>query len=75
MANILGKIFSKNQSQGFVKQAQPVVAHANSLSETFESLSREELKSRLTEVRNRTNGVPTDTADIAEVFALVREAA
>lgn len=75
MANILGKIFSKNQSQGFVKQAQPVVAHANSLSETFESLSGEELKSRLAEVRNRTNGVPTEATDIAEVFALVREAA
>lgn len=75
MANILSKIFSKNQSQGFVKQAQPVVDHANSLSEAFESLSGEELKSRLADVRNRTSGVPTETVDVAEVFALVREAA
>lgn len=75
MANILSKLFSKNQSQGFVRQAEPVVMHANSLSEAFESLSLEELASRLADVRNRTNGVPTETADIAEVFALVREAA
>lgn len=75
MANILSKIFSKNQSQGFVKQAQPVVTHANSLSEAFEALSEEELKSRLADVRNRTKGVPSETADIGEVFALVREAA
>jgi len=75
MANILGKLFSKNQSQGFVKQAQPVVIHANSLSEAFEKLSSEELKVRIAEVRDRVQGVPTEVGDVGEVFALVREAA
>ncbi len=75
MATILGKLFSKNQSQGFVKLAAPLVARANEFSDEFEALATDALASRLDAVKERTNGVPTETKDIAEVFALVREAA
>ncbi len=75
MATILGKLFSKNQSASFVKTAGPVVEQANKLSESFEALAGSELISRLAAVRERCKGVPTETNDVAEVFALVREAA
>lgn len=74
MANFLGRIFSKNQSAAFLKEAAPVVSHAASLSDEFEGLSREALQERLSAVRERTGGMPEKDADIAEVFALVREA-
>lgn len=75
MANILGKLFSKNQSASFIKLAAPVVARAAELSEGFEKLSAEELKERVDAVRERTNGRPESNNDVAETFALVREAA
>lgn len=75
MANILGKLFSKNQSAAFVKAAQPVVMRANALSEELEALSESELKARVDAVRERTGGKPVENNDVAEVFALVREAA
>ena len=75
MASFLGNIFTKNQSASFLKTAQPVVDLANGLAEALETLSREDLQKRLQEVRERTDGVPTKDVDIAEVFALVREAA
>jgi preprotein translocase subunit SecA len=74
MSNFLGKIFSQNQSATFLKGAQKVVDIANSLAPEIEALSREEMAARLQAVKERTNGLPSGDADIAEVFALVREA-
>jgi preprotein translocase subunit SecA len=75
MATILGKLFSKNQSAGFIKLAGPVVAAAAPLSERFETLSLEELKACVDALRERTDGRPESDNDVAETFALVREAA
>ena len=75
MPNILNKLFSKNQSGAFVKASEPVLTHANSLSEVLEGYSVEELKARVKAVKERTKGKPEADTDIAEVFALVREAA
>ncbi|HYE23341.1 MAG TPA: preprotein translocase subunit SecA [Candidatus Paceibacterota bacterium] len=75
MANFLGQIFTKNQSVSFLKSAQPIVDIAARLSDELEALSGEELQARLAQVRERTGGMPESDADIAEVFALVREAA
>ncbi len=74
MANILGKIFTQNQSATFLKGAGLVVAAANKLADEIAALSRDEIAARLAEVKDRTSGVPTTDKDIAEVFALVREA-
>ncbi len=74
MANILGKLFAQNQSAAFIKAAGSVVSAANALSAELESLTREELAGRLAQVRERTEGSPEKDEDIAEVFALVREA-
>ncbi|MBY0111033.1 preprotein translocase subunit SecA [Patescibacteria group bacterium] len=73
MASFLGRMFNKNQSSAFIKAAGSLVTKAGALSGTLEALSREELAARLKEVRERTGGVPESDADIAEVFALVRE--
>lgn len=74
MATFLGRVFAKNQSAGFLRSAQPVVDRAGQFSEEFEALSGEELRARVAAVRERTGGMPESDADIAEVFALVREA-
>ncbi|HRH55597.1 MAG TPA: preprotein translocase subunit SecA [Candidatus Paceibacterota bacterium] len=75
MANLLSKIFSKNQSATFVKAAQPIVALAGGFSAEFEALSDDELKGRVSALRERAQGMPEREGDIAEMFALVREAA
>src|SRR5437868_3305665 len=75
MAGFLGKMFSQNQSTAFLKAADPVVIRANELSPELEHLSQDELQARLTEVKKRTDGNPTASDDVAEVFAIVREAA
>src|SRR5665213_2734360 len=74
MANFLGNLFSQNQSATFLKAAAPVVAHANSLADELAKSSKEELARRLAAVKERTQGMPTANEDIAEVFAIVREA-
>jgi preprotein translocase subunit SecA len=74
MANFLGNLFAQNQSVSFLKAGAPVVAHAASLADEISKLSREELAARLASVKERTGGVPESDEDIAEVFALVREA-
>lgn len=74
MANFLGKIFTQNQSAAFVKAAKPIIDRAQALETELEPLTQEELAARLAAVKERTNGTPTADADIAEVFALVREA-
>ncbi len=75
MANFLGKIFSKNQSAGFIKSARGVVDAANAQAAELEGKTQEELQEMLRDVRERTDGTPKTDADIAQVFALVREAA
>ena len=74
MANLLGKLFAQNQSASFLKTGGEVVRIAGSLADELTPLSREELAARLAEIKARTDGVPETDADIAEVFALVREA-
>ncbi|MDB5245377.1 MAG: preprotein translocase subunit SecA [Parcubacteria group bacterium] len=75
MATFLGRMFSANQSASFVRSGKSVVDAAQALSDTLESLTQQQLKDMLAEVREKTNGVPTEDTDIATVFALVREAA
>ena len=75
MATFLGRMFSKNQSASFLKEAQVVVGIAARFSDEFELLSQEELRARLNVIKERTGGMPESDADIAEVFALIREAA
>ncbi len=74
MSNFLGKIFSQNQSATFLKAAKPVLDRATELGDELAAMSREQLAARLAEVKARTGGMPTADADIAEVFAIVREA-
>jgi preprotein translocase subunit SecA len=74
MADFLGKLFTQNQSAVFLKAAAPVVAEATRLAPEIEALSQAELTARLKAVAERTDGNPTGTTDVAEVFALVREA-
>ncbi len=74
MANFLGNLFAQNQSASFLKAGAPVVAHAAKLADELSNLSRDELAARLASVKERTSGVPEKDEDIAEVFALVREA-
>lgn len=76
MAPFLGKLFSKNQSASFIKKAEAgVVALAAQYADAFEKLSDADLKERVAQVRERTAGQIESDTDIAEVFALVREAA
>lgn len=71
----LGNLFSQNQSAAFVKAAGSIVEAAGALGENFSSLPDGELAQRLAQVGERTGGTPEKDEDIAEVFALVREAA
>lgn len=75
MANIFTNLFSQNQSASFLKEMRPIIATANSLGDSLEGLSREDLVARLQEVRERAGGLPEKDADVALVFALVRESA
>ncbi|HEX8946881.1 MAG TPA: preprotein translocase subunit SecA [Candidatus Paceibacterota bacterium] len=73
--SVLDKLFSRNQSAAFLRTAKPIVARAAALEESLSGLSQEELSARLAALRERTEGEVTTDADIAEVFAIVREAA
>ena len=75
MAGILNRLFSRNQSAAFLRAAAPVVARANALEPELKPLSQEGLAARLAVIRERTGGTPEQMDDIAEVFAIVREAA
>lgn len=75
MMGFLKGVFSQNQSAAFVKAAAPVIALAGKRAPELESLSVEEIRALLRAVEERTGGMPESDADIAEVFALVREAA
>jgi preprotein translocase subunit SecA len=74
MAGFLSKLFSKNQSAGFLKKGEPLIAEANRLAPELETLSQEELRARVAEIKERAGGAPVKEADIPLVFALVREA-
>jgi preprotein translocase subunit SecA len=72
---ILSKLFTQNQSGSFLKLATPVVALAGAHATELEGVEATELITRIQAVSSRTEGNPQTDADIAEVFALVREAA
>jgi len=74
MPGFLGRLFSHNQSAAFLRAAEPVVRAAEILAKEFEAASPEALRERLSAVKDRTSGFPEADEDIAEVFALVREA-
>lgn len=75
MANILSKLFSQNQSAGFVRSAQPVVERANALAADLEQVAFEDIARRVSALKERVGGMPSEDKDVAELFALVREAA
>ncbi len=74
MAQVLGRLFSKNQSAAFIKAANPIIQKALLLEPDLQQESQEMLQQRLTALKERVGGVVEKTDDIAEVFALVREA-
>lgn len=75
MASLLGNLFSKNQSAGFIRNAQAVVSRVNAQAAELEAVAAGDLAARMAAVREQAGGVPTTDAGIADVFALVREAA
>jgi preprotein translocase subunit SecA len=75
MANLLGRLFSQNESAAFVKTAGPLVAKALTFEEGLMGLSKEDLQKRLAQVKERAGGAPQNEEDVAETFAIVREAA
>jgi len=68
-------MFTKNESATFVKGASSIVEGANALESEIKDLPPTQLAERLRRVQERTTGNPEADKDIAEVFALVREAA
>ena len=72
---ILSKLFTQNQSGSFLKLATPVVALAGTHATELEGVETSELVRRIRAISERTEGNPEKDSDIAEVFALVREAA
>lgn len=75
MPSFLGNIFSKNQSATFVKKANSVVQLANSLAITLEGEGQIELQKRVELLKAKGEEYLATDNGIAEVFALVREAA
>lgn len=75
MASLLGNLFSKNQSAGFIRNAQAVVSRVNAQAAELEAVATSDLAVRMAAIREQAGGVPTTDAGIADVFALVREAA
>jgi preprotein translocase subunit SecA len=75
MANILNRLFTRNQSAGFLRSAEPVVAKANALEPELTPLSQEALAERLDGLRASVGTGVLKDEDIAHVFAIVREAA
>lgn len=71
---ILSRLFTQNQSGAFLKTAEPIIALANTHADAFEAMDVSELQARIQAVSERTQGNPEKNEDIAEVFALVREA-
>ena len=72
--SFISKIFGDANAR-YIKSLQPVIDRINSLEPEFEKLSREELKAKTGEFRNRlTRGEPIDDL-LPESFAAVREAA
>jgi len=74
MATLLGRIFSQNQSASFIKGAAGVVNRAGAIEPELTDASQDDLRARLAGIRERIDQAPSEN-DVAEVFALVREAA
>lgn len=75
MAGFLSKMFTRNQSAGFLRSTEAIITAANALASELAPLSQEVLRGRIDILRSACReGNPPDSA-IAEVFALVREAA
>ncbi len=75
MAGLLGRVFSQNESAAFLKAAKPILARAQALEAELTELSQEALAERYAQVRGRVGEKDPSDTDIAEVFALTREAA
>lgn len=73
--SILSRIFSKNQSAAFLKAAQVVVDKAGARAAELETLDQATLQARVQALRERTKGIVESDEDVAESFALTREAA
>jgi preprotein translocase subunit SecA len=75
MANILSRFFTQNQSASFLKGAAGVVTRAEQIEPELTEATQDNLRERLVTVRERMDTADPVDDDIAEVFALVREAA
>lgn len=73
--SIFTSLFAKNQSGAFLKAAQGVVERVNAREGELHTLSQADLQARLRSLKERTGGVLEKDEDIAESFALTREAA
>ena len=74
MFSFITSRFAKNQSAAFVRGADTVVKGAEALGPEIALLSKEGMQARLGALRDRTKGDIREEADIAEAFALIREA-
>jgi preprotein translocase subunit SecA len=74
MASFLGRLFSKNQSAAFIRQAGAFSERVNAHEAEVAQLSDGELKNRMEALRTA-DGTDVKEQDIPLVFALVREAA
>ncbi|HYD92900.1 MAG TPA: preprotein translocase subunit SecA [Candidatus Paceibacterota bacterium] len=75
MSGFLGRAFSKNQSTAFLKAAQPLIERAGVLEAELQDLSQEEMQARTGKLKERLALADPSDTDIAEAFALTREAA
>ena len=72
----LSRLFSKNQSETFLKVSEPIVAATNALSKELIACSDEEARARFNDVFTRAKEAGSASErDIPLIFALVREAA
>ncbi len=70
---ILSKIFG-SQNERYLKSLKPIVEKINSYEEEFEKLSKEQLRKKTEEFKQRLNEGETLDDILPEVFACVREA-
>ncbi|MBE7038353.1 MAG: preprotein translocase subunit SecA [Ruminococcaceae bacterium] len=73
MANIFEKIFG-TYSEREIKRIRPIVDKINSLEESIQKLSDDELKGKTLEFKSRLNNGETLDDILPEAFAVVREA-
>jgi preprotein translocase subunit SecA len=73
MANILTKIFGTKHDRT-MKRLQPMVEQVNSLEKKTQKLSKEDMQSRMAELRQQVDKGASLDDMLFEVFAMVREA-